>query len=175
MKTNDDLRYKQNIMNGIDLVLVDETDNCTLYTIQFQSESETEFERFYRKFKDDAVYNPDLMRIVAFINKIAQDGAFERLFRPEGKMSDHVVALPVITSKLRLYCLRLSDKILILGNGGVKSSRTYNEDDNLRGYVITLQNFEQLLLEGQQKGLITITENTIEIKEEKPAEDNGCS
>lgn len=73
MKTNDDLRYKQNIMNGIDLVLVDETDNCTLYTIQFQSESETEFERFYRKFKDDAVYNPDLMRIVAFINGMSSE------------------------------------------------------------------------------------------------------
>ena len=150
-------------MSEIDLVLVNETDNCTIYTIQFEGESETEFERFYNKFKDDAVYNPDLMRIVAFINKIAQDGAFERLFRPEGKMADHVVALPVITSKLRLYCLRLSDKILILGNGGVKKSRTYNEDDTLRGYVITLQNFERLLREGQQKGIVTITEKTIEI------------
>lgn len=153
-------------MSEIDLVLVNETDNCTIYTIQFQSENETEFERFYNKFKDDAVYNPDLMRIVAFINKIAQDGAFERLFRPEGKMSDHVVALPILTSKLRLYCLRLSDKILILGNGGVKNSRTYNEDDTLRGYVITLQNFEKLLKEGQKKGLVTITEKTIDIKEE---------
>lgn len=150
-------------MSEIDLVLVNETDNCTIYTIQFEGESETEFERFYNKFKDDAVYNPDLMRIVALINKIAQDGAFERLFRPEGKMADHVVALPVITSKLRLYCLRLSDKILILGNGGVKKSRTYNEDDTLRGYVITLQNFERLLREGQQKGIVTITEKTIEI------------
>lgn len=150
-------------MSEIDLVLVNETDNCTIYTIQFEGESETEFERFYNKFKDDAVYNPDLMRIVAFINKIAQNGAFERLFRPEGKMADHVVALPVITSKLRLYCLRLSDKILILGNGGVKKSRTYNEDDTLRGYVITLQNFERLLWEGQQKGIVTITEKTIEI------------
>lgn len=153
-------------MNEIDLVLVNETDKCTIYTLQFQGESQSEFERFYSKFKDDAVYNPDLMRIVAFINKIAQNGAFERLFRPEGKMSDHVVALPVITSKLRLYCLRLSDKILVLGNGGVKNSRTYNEDDTLKGYVITLQNFERLLMEGQQKGLVTITEKTIEIKEE---------
>lgn len=153
-------------MNVIDLVLVNETDKCTIYTLQFQGESQSEFERFYSKFKDDAVYNPDLMRIVAFINKIAQNGAFERLFRPEGKMSDHVVALPVITSKLRLYCLRLSDKILVLGNGGVKNSRTYNEDDTLKGYVITLQNFERLLMEGQQKGLVTITEKTIEIKEE---------
>ena len=152
-------------MSELDLVLVNESDNCTVYSILFQSESETEFERFYNKFKNDAVYNPDLMRIVAFINKIAQQGAFERFFRPEGKMSDHVVALPVITSKLRLYCLRLSDKILILGNGGVKNSRTYNEDDTLRGYVITLQNFEKLLKEGQQNGLVTITEKTIEFKE----------
>lgn len=163
-------------MSEIDLVLVNETDKCTIYTIQFQGESLTEFENFYNKFKDDAVYNPDLMRIVAFINKIAQDGAFERLFRPEGKMSDHVVALPVITSKLRLYCLRLSDKILILGNGGVKNSRTYNEDDTLRGYVITLQNFERLLKEGLQKGFVTITEKTIEIteaaSEETDASDN---
>lgn len=153
-------------MSEIDLVLVNETDSCTVYTIQFQGEGQTEFERFYSKFKDDAVYSPDLMRIVAFINKIAQDGAFERFFRPEGKMSDHVVALPVVTSKLRLYCLRLSNKILILGNGGVKNSRTYNEDDTLSGYVITLQNFERLLKEGQQKGFVTITEKTIEIKEE---------
>lgn len=155
-------------MSEIDLVLVNETDLCTIYTIQFQGENQTEFENFYNKFKGDAVYNPDLMRIVAFINKIAQNGAFERFFRPEGKMSDHVVALPVLTSKLRLYCLRLSDKILILGNGGVKNSRTYNEDDTLRGYVITLQNFERLLKEGQQKGLVTITEKTIEMKEENP-------
>lgn len=159
-------------MSEIDLVLVNETDQCTIYTIQFQGESQTEFEYFYNKFKDDAVYNPDLMHIVAFINKIAQNGAFERFFRPEGKMSDHVVALPILTSKLRLYCLRLSDKILILGNGGVKNSRTYNEDDTLRGYVITLQNFEKLLKEGQQKGLVTITEKTIEMKEETPQTEN---
>lgn len=62
-------------MSEIDLVLVNESDNCTIYTLQFQSESETEFERFYNKFKDDAEYNPDLMRIVAFINKIAQNGS----------------------------------------------------------------------------------------------------
>lgn len=159
-------------MSEMDLVLVNETDQCTIYTIQFQGESQTEFENFYNKFKDDAVYNPDLMRIVAFINKIAQDGAFERFFRPEGKMSDHVVALPILTSKLRLYCLRLSDKILILGNGGVKNSRTYNEDDTLQGYVITLQNFERILKEGQQKGLVTITEKTIEMKEETSQTEN---
>ena len=125
-------------------------------------ESDSEFERFYARFKDDAEYNPDLMKIVALINKIADMGALERYFRPEGKLKDGVCALPVLQSKLRLYCLRLSDKILVLGNGGVKKTRTYNEDDMLKGYVLTLQNFEKLIREGEKDGTISITANTIE-------------
>lgn len=78
-------------------------------------------------------------KLLNVIGKIADYGAFERFFRPEGKMNDRVCALPVLRSKLRLYCLRLSDSILILGNGGVKKTKTYNEDDALKGYVITFQ------------------------------------
>jgi hypothetical protein len=70
--------------------------------------------------------------------------------------------LPVVSSKLRLYALRLSDKILILGNGGVKSTRTYNEDDVLKGYVMTLQKLDRLLKKNVEDGVITITETTIE-------------
>lgn len=149
-------------MSEAELLLVENADGCTIYTIQFLSESESEYERFYARFKDDAEYNPDLMRIVALINKIADMGALERYFRPEGKLKDGVCALPVIQSKLRLYCLRLSDKILVLGNGGVKKTRTYNEDEALKGYVLTLQNFERLIKEGEKNGTITITANTIE-------------
>ncbi len=149
-------------MSEMELLLVNEGENCTLYTIQFMSEDKSEFERFYAKFKNDVEYDNDLMRIVALIDKIADKGALERLFRPEGKYSDGVCALPVIQSKLCLYCLRLSDKILILGNGGAKTTRTYNEDDVLKGYVITLQNFEKLLKDGEKDGSVVITENTIE-------------
>ena len=96
------------------------------------------------------------------IGKIADYGAFERFFRSEGKMNDRVCALPVLRSKLRLYCLRLSDSILILGNGGVKKTKTYNEDYTLKGYVITLQRFDTLLKEGVKEGSIAVSENTIE-------------
>ena len=77
-------------------------------------------------------------------------------------MNDSVVALPVITSKLRLYCLRLSDKILILRNGDVKATRRYQDDTKLKAYVITLQKFEKLLKEGVGNGSVKITETTIE-------------
>lgn len=149
-------------MSEVELVLVNDTDKCTIYTIQFSEEAETEYERFYSKFIEDAQLNKDLLRIVQILDKIADEGALERFFRPEGKMRDSVVALPVLRSKLRLYCLRLSDRILVLGNGGVKNSRTYEEDDSLRGYVLTLQKFEELLKEGQRDGTVTVTSRTIE-------------
>ena len=148
-------------MSEAELILVEEAKNCTLYTIQFLSEKDTEFELFFNKFKDDVEFNPDLMRIVGFIGKIADLGALERFFRPEGKMNDHLVALPTVQSKLRLYCLRLSDKILILGNGGVKNTKTYEESQELSGYVLTLQNFDRLVKEGVKDGTIIVTENKI--------------
>lgn len=101
-------------MSEAELILVKEAKNCTLYTIQFLSEDDSEFEQFYNKFKDDVEFDSDLMRIVGFLGKIADFGALDRYFRPEGRMNDHVVALPIVQSKLRLYCLRLSDRILRL-------------------------------------------------------------
>ena len=149
-------------MNEAELRLVKSTESCTMYSIQFLSEDQSEFEKFYAKFKEESVYNEDFERLLNIIGRIADIGAFERFFRPEGKMNDRVCALPVLKSRLRLYCVRLSDKILILGNGGVKTTRTYNEDDALKGYVINLQNFDKLIKEGVDNGSIVVTENTIE-------------
>jgi hypothetical protein len=149
-------------MSEAELIQLNKDKNCTLYTIQFLTEDKGEYLRFYNKFKDDATYNDDLARIAKFVESIADLGALERFFRPEGKMSDRVCALPVVKSKLRLYCLRLSNSILILGNGGIKKSRTYNEDDELRGYVVTLQNFDKLIKQGVKEGTIIISENQID-------------
>lgn len=149
-------------MSEVELILLEEGNKCTLYSIQFTSEDNSEYERFYNKFIADAHLNRDLLRIVEIIDNIADEGALERFFRPEGKMKDSVVALPILSSKLRLYCLRLSTGILILGNGGVKTTRTYNEDESLRGYVLNLQKFEELLKEGKRDSSVVITERIIE-------------
>ncbi len=54
-----------------------------------------------------------------------------------------------------------TDQILILGNGGVKLSRTYQEDKILSGYVMDLQTFDKVLLKAQKSGVITIEKNMI--------------
>ncbi len=49
----------------------------------------------------------------------------------------------------------------MLGNGGVKDTRTYQEDETLSGYVMDLQSFDKLLKQVQKKGNITIEKNYI--------------
>ena len=113
------------------------------------------------EFELNATYNRDYQRIIAALQAILRIGALERFFRPEGDMNDSVQALPIESGKLRLYCLRLSDQIVILGNGGVKSTRTYEEDPKLYGYVLDLQKFEKILNENIAKGYVSIEEKEL--------------
>ena len=148
-------------MKTATLKTLEQTDNVSLYSICFDGKAITEYEAFLRKFKDDAKLNEDYKKIILALEKIVAVGAFERFFRPEGKMNDHVAALSIDSRKLRLYCLRISDQILIVGNRGIKTTRTYQENDELSGYVMDLQEFDKLLTEAQKDGSITIEKNVI--------------
>ena len=55
----------------------------------------------------------------------------------------------------------MSDSVLIVGNGGMKSTKTYEEDESLNGYVITLQRLDKLLGQAMKSGKVTIEETTI--------------
>jgi len=138
------------------------TDIAGLFTICFEGDDATEFQKFIEKFKEDATRKEELSVILTAINRMLNASGFlERYFRPEGKMSDHVVALPVERTKMRLYCLRMSDSVLIVGNGGIKSTKTYEEDESLNGYVITLQKLDKLLNHAIKSGKVIIEETMI--------------
>jgi len=148
-------------MKEVSIKTLEQTDNVSLYSICFEGNAVSEFEKFVQKFKDDATLNTDYKNIILALEKIMAVGALERFFRPEGKMSDHVAALSIDSRKLRLYCLRISDQILIVGNGGRKETRTYEENSELSGYVMNLQEFDKLLEEAQKDGSVTIEKNVI--------------
>lgn len=134
---------------------IEQTEQAGLFSICIDGEL-SEFEKFLEKFKSDAVYQQDFNIIIAAVQKMMNNGFLERYFRPEGKISDRVGALPIHKSRLRLYCLRLSDSVLIVGNGGIKDTRTYEENDELSGYVISLQKLDALLKAEEQAGTISI-------------------
>ena len=150
---------------------VKQTETAGLFTICFEGESYTEFQKFIMKGNENATLKPDLQKILNALQRMLNAvGFLERYFRPEGKMRDRVAALPIETSKLRLYCLRLSDSVLIVGNGGEKSSKTYNEDSVLNGYVVNLQKLDDILRQAEKKGTIQIEETTIEGVDDKTFE-----
>lgn len=151
----------QTNMATISLKTIEQNDNVGMFSICFDKSKESEFEKFLNEFKDNATYNKDFNIILLALSKIIDKGALERFFRNEGKMSDNVKALAIDSRKLRLYCLRISDKILILGNGGVKTTRTYQENEKLSGYVMDFQTFDKVLLKAQKTGRVTIEKNMI--------------
>ena len=44
-------------MSEIELYLIQDGENCTIYTLQFLHEAESEFEKFVAKFREDAEYS----------------------------------------------------------------------------------------------------------------------
>lgn len=147
---------------------IKQTDEIGLFTIRFEGESITEFEKFASKFKDDAKRQTDLQVILNTLNRMLENGAaLERYFRYEGKMSDNVVALPTDRTSLRLYCLRMPDSVLIVGNGGVKNTKTYEESADLIGYVISLQKLDELLKQEIASGTVVIEKASIVGADEK--------
>ncbi len=141
---------------------VTQTEKAGLFTICFEGDSYNEFQKFITKSDEDVELQSDLQEILRVMRRMVEElGFLERLFRPEGKMRDRVAAIPVTSNKLRLYCLRLSDGVLIVGNGGRKKTRTYNESDELSGYVLTLQKLDTLLRAAEKKGVISIEKTTI--------------
>ena len=136
--------------------LLETGEKVSLYSPRFEGEEYTEFEKFLLAFKDE--YAKDVQILIRRIDIIKETGAEDRFFRYEGTRRDRVMALPshLDTSNLRLYCLNISHKILILGNGGIKTTQTYQEDVKLHRAVQNLQKIDIKIKQLEKKKIITI-------------------
>ena len=137
--------------------LLEDAENVSLYSPRFEGENYTEFEKFLLQFKDTHPY--DIAQLVYRLDIIKRDGANDRHFRYEGSKRDRVMALPshLETTSLRLYLLNIQSKILILGNGGIKNTATYQENALLDKCVKTLQKIDIELKQMEKKKVVYIS------------------
>lgn len=137
--------------------LLEDGNKVSLYSPHFEGEEYSEFEKFLLAFKDD--YPNDVAQLVYRLDIIKRDGAEDRHFRYEGTRRDRVMALPshLETTSLRLYLLNINAKVLILGNGGLKSTATYEEDAILNKCVETLQKIDIQLKQLEKRKIITVS------------------
>ena len=137
------------------------TEIAEIFTIKINGKESTEVQEFIIAFKDtdNAHLHSDFQQILKTIAEIGKNGAKESFFRPEGKIKDRVCAIPLLTiprsranGTLRLYCIRVSDELLIIGGGGIKITQTYNEDKTLSEHVEKLQKIDNVLSEMENEG-----------------------
>ena len=122
----------------------------------FEGDEYSEFEKFLLTYRE--TYPDDVRQLVYRLDIIKRDGAEDRHFRYEGTMRDRVMALPshLETTSLRLYLLNIQSRILILGNGGIKQTATYQENENLHRQVRTLQKIDIELKQREREKVIVV-------------------
>ncbi len=113
---------------------------ASLYTVMVDTPGgaiTTKFDQFIEKYR--STYPAELMDIARRLNSLGKiTGCTENFFKlDEGLDPDDLVCAlyDVPEINLRLYCIRLSDQITILGDGGPKTTRTWQEDKNLEREV----------------------------------------
>jgi hypothetical protein len=148
------------VKKKLEIELFEEHANVNIYTIRYKDDT-TEFDKFLDKYPIGCEFDDDIDIIIKWIDKIGEKGALERYLRPEGKYRDNIYAIPIETTNLRLYVIRISDHIIILGNGGNKKSKTYNEDPELNSYVEQLQTVDVLIKTRIKKGTIQTYEKQL--------------
>jgi hypothetical protein len=120
----------------------DEGKLTTFYTIRKPHQADTETDKFFLKFENDAKYRADAQALVTFILQSIGDelGAREEFFRHEGAAVGlppppsivRRLALDLGEFSLRLYCLRITKNLVILMGGGIKSSQSAQDSPDLK-------------------------------------------
>lgn len=142
--------------------LVEEHDAVNFYSIHLEEEELSELERFFEKFPEGCGYDEEIDVIIAWLDKIGENGALERYFRPEGRYGDGVGVVPIdVGNKLRLYCLRISDKILIFGNGRLKDSDSWQNSKSLAPYVEMLIDTSRFIASRIKDGKIILVDKEL--------------
>ncbi len=142
--------------------LIEEYEDINFYSIHLEGEELSEFENFFEKFPEGCSYDEEIDIVISWLDKISERGALERYFRPEGHYGDGVGVIPIdIGNKIRLYCIRLSNKILIFGNGGVKDAKSWQQSTTLAPYVKLLIDTSRFIQSRIKDGTIVLVDKEI--------------
>ncbi len=123
-------------MNTFALEIFDDQGQiCTFYTVRWVEAELSETDKFFLKYENDSTLQRPLQELAKFISKKIADemGAVEDFFRfensahalpPSGTYKVEDLYINFGHFPLRLYCLRISETLVVLFNGGEKTSDT---------------------------------------------------
>lgn len=136
-------------------------DKASIYSIVTENSELPFLDHFIQEHLE--IFSQDLISIVSRLKSIGNTvGALDIYFKlDEGlKWNDLVCALFDIPDKnLRLYCIRLNEKIVVVGNGGPKNVRTWQEDPKLHKEVHEMMHYSSIIRKKIADGSLRISSN----------------
>lgn len=101
-----------------------------IYSVVFDGDKDTLLEQF---FSENSSEEELLVRMLGKIKSMAdKTGCLRQFFKEgEGRLGDGVVALAV--KNMRLYGIYFNRTVILLGSGGMKNVRAYQDDPVLNG------------------------------------------
>lgn len=145
----------------------------TYYSVSIEGEDLWEIDKFFEKMEQQAKED-DILRFIAVLEEIGDNrGAKQRYFRDERGFHG-LPPKPKATADLgletlevhdnwRLYCLRLSESIVILFNGGIKTTDKAQDCPHVSLYFYQAEKFTKLIDEGFRNGDIQISDKLLKI------------
>lgn len=123
------------------------TEKVTYYSVRFVDKEVTEFEAFVLKHSQQANIQDEWADLMLWMEERLgrRSGALKRFFRHEGKAD----ALPPeaqyldidYEQNIRLYCLRISDHVVVLFNGGIKTAQKAQDCPRVKPHFANAQYF----------------------------------
>ena len=127
------------------------------YTIRFEDETVSETDKFFAAFDDNADMRKELNVLLSFLKQMGDNfGAKADFFRHEGeaeglppkaKIAKKYGLLAFVEYNFRLYCMRLSDNVVVLFNGSLKTTYTNQEDPQLMSIFRMAKTFSRRINE----------------------------
>jgi hypothetical protein len=133
-------------VNRIYFELYSKSRKVTVYSIRFESNQIGETDLFVDEFLAKGFFE-DIQLIRRWLHNIKTRGAQLRYFRAE----NNVFAGPVTFSKLRIYCIRCSNSIIILDGGGEKKGQKAQDGEETWKAMKLMMVIDEKLIEKIQE------------------------
>jgi hypothetical protein len=150
----------------------DQGSACCFYTVKWEHASRSEADKFFEKYENHPIFQMRLNELAMFIYKKIGDemGALEALFKfenqahalpPTGEYLVEDIYINYGNFPLRLYCLRISETLVVLFNGGEKTaskaqggntSMAFNEANTFANRILTALHKKEICITNDQRG-----------------------
>lgn len=145
----------------------DESDKVTFHTVRWENAELSETDKFVVKYANDSTYQADFQKLMQLVVEVignthgAKISYFNRqenravALPPKGTLTELSIGLDF---PFRLYCYRINESIVILFNGGLKTSQKVTDSSDLSMKFQEAQIFVKAIEEGFKHQFIKIDE-----------------